>query len=340
MALTSVEKLREVFSMALEKRAPQVQDIITNSNAVLSVMKERGGWKVDAGGPTLRVPVRFAETGSYVRYTEDGFFNPVTKEIENDAEFEWKQAAVSIALTGTEILKNSGNATQLRNVYTSKMEAAEDELMDRFTEDLHGDGTEPNQIGGLQLAIPTTVGSGTYGGISRVTNTGWRTTTYDIDTDFTAESYTQLESTNVYDVFQKIVEQRSRGKKGPNLILCSAEFYRPFSNATQAIQRIVDTNSRLGQLGFTALKFHGVGKSIDVVLEGGIGSAMPANTAYFMDMSAIAFHVHPDRNFSKIGDKQMPINQDMVVQHIGFMGNLVMKNPIHFAKLYDSDPAS
>lgn len=342
MALTAVEKLREAFSNALEKRAPDVQDVVTNSNAITTVMKERGMWKVDAGGPTLRVPVRFGETGSYVRYNGSDFLNPAPKEIINDAEFEWKMAAVSIALTGEEILKNSGNATQIRNVFTTKMEAAEDELVDRFTEDLHGDGTADSgkQIGGLQLAIPTTTNSGTYGGFSRVDNAQWRTTTYDIDNDFTDYSYTQLTSSNVYHMFNIIIEARSRGKRGPDLIVSSAEHYHQFALATQAIQRIVDTDNNLGKLGFRSQKFYGSGKSVDVVCEGGIGSAMPANTSYFIDMKSLGFHVHPDRNFASLGPKQMPLNQDMVVQHVGFMGNLVMKNPIHMAKLYDSDPAS
>jgi hypothetical protein len=75
-----------------------------------------------------------------------------------------------------------------------------------------------------------------------------------------------------------------------------------------------------------------------VVLEGGIGSAMPSNTTYFIDTSAIKFRYHPDRNFVKFGGKQTPINQDAVVQHIGFFGNLTMNNPLHMAKLYDSSP--
>ena len=73
---------------------------------------------------------------------------------------------------------------------------------------------------------------------------------------------------------------------------------------------------------------------MDVVLEGGIGTAMPTNTAYFINRKGLAYYYHPDRNFQKFGGKQSPINQDMVVQHIGFMGELVLKNPIHMSKLY------
>jgi len=129
----------------------------------------------------------------------------------------------------------------------------------------------------------------------------------------------------------------SRGQKGPNLIACSAEHYITYSAATTNIQRINDENG-LGKLGFTSLKYYGGGKSVDVVLEGGIGTAMPANVSYFIDTSALKFRYHPDRNFVKFGGKQMPINQDAVVQHIGFYGNLTMSNPLHMAKLYDSTP--
>jgi hypothetical protein len=67
---------------------------------------------------------------------------------------------------------------------------------------------------------------------------------------------------------------------------------------------------------------------------------MPDDVTYFIDTKALRFRYHPDRNFVKFGGKQMPINQDAMVQHIGFFGNLTMNNPLHMAKLYDSDTAT
>jgi hypothetical protein len=214
--------------------------------------------------------------------------------------------------------------------------AAEQELTDRFVEDLHSDGTAANQIGGLQLAIPTVNTSGTYGSIDRA-NAVWQTSLYDIDSDFTG--ITQLSATTVKTIFDNIMIERSRGMKGPNLILASAQHYIAYTAATVAIQRIND-QSELGKLGFTSLKYYGGGKSVDVVLEGGIGSAMPDDVSYFIDVSALKFRYHPDRNFVKFGGKQMPVNQDAIVQHIGFFGELTMNNPLHMAKLYDTDTAS
>lgn len=333
MALNTNERLQEAFSLALEDRSQGYADLVSNSNAILYLMKKRGQFKTFSG-PTIRERLLYAESGTYTRYSGYQFLNPAPAELFNDAEFTPKLAAVSVTLSGEDILKNSGS-NQLLDIMEEHIAAAEVELVDRFVEDLHSNGTASNQIGGLQLAIPTTVDSGTYGGISRADNAIWRTTTYDANSAFSG--ITAVNSTTVKTIFDNIMIARSRGTKGPNVIVSSQEHYIAYTAATTAIQRINDENE-LGKLGFTNLKYYGSGKSVDVVLEGGIGSAMPSNTTYFIDTSAMKFRYHPDRNFVKFGGKQTPINQDAVVQHIGFFGNLTMSNPLHMAKLYDSSP--
>ena len=335
MPLTSTEKLQEAFSLALEERSVGYADLVSNANAILSVMKSRNQFK-EFSGPSIRERLLYNESGTYTRYSGYQFLNPAPAELFNDAEFTAKLAAVSVTLSGEDILKNSGKA-QLKNIMEEHISAAETELVDRFVEDLHSDGTASNQIGGLQLAIPTDPTSGTYGGISRADNTIWRTTTYDAHSAFSG--ITEVTSSTVKTIFDNIMIARSRGNKGPSLIACSAEHYIAYSAALTSIQRINDENA-MGKLGFTTLKYYGGGKSVDVLLEGGIGSAMPSNTSYFIDTSALKFRYHEDRNFVKFGGKQMPINQDAMVQHIGFYGNLTLNNPLHMAKLYDSTPGS
>ncbi len=332
MALNSNERLQEAFSLALEDRSKGYQDLVSNSNAILYLMKKKGGFK-KFSGPTIRERLLYNESGTYTRYSGYQYLNPSPAELFNDAEFTAKLAAVSVTLSGEDILKNSGS-NQLKDILEEHIMAAEQELVDRFVEDLHADGTANNQIGGLQLAIPTTVNSGTYGGISRADNAIWRTTSYDAHSAFTG--ITQVDSTTIKTIFDNVMIERSRGTKGPDCICCSQEHYIAYTGATTAIQRIQDENE-LGKLGFTNLKYYGAGKSVDVVLEGGIGSAMPADTTYFLDSKALRFRFHPDRNFVKFGGKQAPVNQDAIVQHIGFYGNLTLNNPLHVAKLYDSN---
>lgn len=340
MALNTNERLQEALSTAIEDRSPGYQDLVSNANVVLAVLKDKGMWKTFEG-PTIRETLLYGESGTFTRYSGYQFLNPKPAEILNDAEWTPKMGAVSVVLSGEDILRNSGSTAQLLNRMETHLEAAEQELMDRFAEDVHADGTADagRQITGLQAAIPTDPTTGTYGGISRASNTIWRTTAYDVDTYAWQTAATQVTGTTIKSIYNQIMIERSRGRKGPNLILASQEHYLAYQGATEAIQRITDGGG-VAKLGFPALKFYGAGKSTDIVLEGGIGSAMPSNVTYFVDSDCLRFRYHKDRNFSKFGGKQTPVNQDACVQHIGFMGELTMVNPLHMAKLYDSDPAS
>lgn len=331
MSIVSNDKLTEAFSLALEDRSAGYADLVSNSNAILAMMKKKGGWKTFSG-PTIRERLLYNESGTYVRYSGYEFLNPVPAELFNDAEYTPKLAAVSVTLSGEEILKNSGKA-QLKDVMEEHISAAEQELQDRFTEDLHGDGTADGgrQIGGLQLAVPTTPSTaGTYGGIDRNTVTQWRTGAY-TGTGLTGGA---LSAATIHDAFTQVLISSTRGKNGPNLIASDATQYRMFQQALVAIQRVTKEGES-GELGFPSLAFAGAGYNLDVVLEGGIGSAMPSGTSYFLKVGddGFKFRYHPDRNFVAFGGKQRPINQDAVVQHVGFYGNLTLANPLWQSKL-------
>lgn len=336
MALTTNERLQETLSLALEDRSPGYQDLVSNANAILYLMKKNGQFK-SFSGPKIRERLLYAESGTYKRYSHLQYLNPVRREIFNDAEWEPKLAAVSVVLSGEDILKNAGSA-QLLDIMEEKISAAETELVDRFVEDVHSNGTAENQIGGLQLALPTTVNSGSYGGISRVDNAIWRTFTYDAHSDFTGIG-TQVNSTTIQPMFLKIMIERQRGNQAPAVVAASAEHFAAYAAAVTAIQKINDEND-LGALGFSNLKFYGAGRSVPIVLEGGIGTAMPSDTSYFIDPKTLHFRYHADRNFEKFGGKLVPVNQDAVVQHIGWMGNITMSNPLFNGKFYDSNTGS
>jgi hypothetical protein len=330
--INATEAYQEALSLAFEDRSSDYQDLVSNSNVALFEMKKRGGWR-PYSGPYIRETLLFGESGTYTRHSGYDLLNPLPADLFNDAVFAPKSASVSVSMPMDQILDNAGS-NMIKDRFKAHVKAAEQELKDRFVEDLHSAGSETNQIGGLQMAVPTTP-TNDYGGISRNTYTIWRTTTYDANSAFSG--ITAVTSTTVKSIFNQIVIARSRGQKGPNLALCSTEHFLAYTAAVENIQRITD-NTEYSALGFTNLKYYGGGKSIDIVLEGGIGSAMPANTTYFLDMDSIAFRYNPDRNFEPYGGKRAPVNQDAIVQHIGFRGNLTLNNPLHNAKMYDSTP--
>ncbi len=334
--LTTTEKLQQAFSLALEDRSDGFEDLISNSNVFFHELERRGAWK-PFSGPTIRVRLLFAETGSIVRISGYQMLSPQPQDQFNDAEFEPKIMIGSMTASGEEILKNSGT-NQLKDLVTGKLEALENEIRDRWTEDLHSAGLLTNQMGGLQQMLPTTTNTGTYGGISRVDNAIWRPTTYNANSITVAgTAITAVSSTTIRPLLNHIIINHTRGTKGPNLFMMHGNHYQAFDASVLPLQRINDEN-RFGKQGFQSLVYFGAGRRCDIVLEGGIGSAMPADTTYFMDMDDFEVRYHPDLKFAKIGGKQMPVNQYAVVQHMGIMANIIMKNPLTNGKLYDSSP--
>ena len=101
-SIVSTERLQEVFSLALEDRSSGYADLVSNSNAILAKLKEKGGWK-SFSGPSIRERLLYNETGSYVRYSGYDFLSPTPAELINDAEYTPKMAAVSVVLSFEEV---------------------------------------------------------------------------------------------------------------------------------------------------------------------------------------------------------------------------------------------
>lgn len=328
----SSDKLSQAFSLALEDRSSETQDLVTNSNVVSAVLKKRGRMKTYSG-PTIRYRINYAQTGTITWYDGFSFLNPAPADLVQDAEFTPKMLAASPTISMEEILQNSGR-NQLMNVFDMYIDVAQGELKDEWNRSVHSSGTGygGKEMVGLQAAIPTDPTTGTYGGIAR-SNTWWRSNEFAIASDFTGIGTTFV-STTAYQIYEKVVIDTSRGKDGPTLILASSNHYTAFSAALTTIQRVMKSDGEASTLGFRGLAFAGAGKELEVILEGGIGTNMPASVSYFLDMDGMAVRYHPERNFKPFGGRQTPINQDAIVQHVGWMGELCVYNPLHQSKLY------
>jgi len=329
---------QQVLSMALEERSSSYEDLVSNNNALLAVMKRKGLWQTYSG-PRIRQTLQVGKQVAQWSSGYDRLLNPAI-DLFNDAFFEPKMVVVPIILSMQEILNNQGE-NQLMDVLDAYMSAAERALEDAMDAGLYGDGTANGgkQITGLATAVPITTTSGIYGGIDRANATIWRTNTFDAHS-FMAGS-TQVNSTTIRPMLNYVMTKQSRGRDYADLLIMSPEHYAAYDAATIAIQRQTNETS-LGKLGFSALEYIGGGKRAEIVLDGGIGSNMPANTTFGLNTDSFRLRYNADRNFDKLfdGDGQMPIDKDAVAQFIGWMGELTMTNPMFNWRLYDSVPAS
>jgi hypothetical protein len=337
--LTTNAQYQQILSMSLESRSSTYIDLVSNNNALLAVLKRKGLWQTYSG-PRIRQTLQVSKQVAQWYSGFDQLLNPAI-DLFNDAYFEPKMVVVPVILSMQEILNNEGE-NQLEDVLDAYMEAAERALEDAMDAGLYGDGSANGgkQITGLATAVPIITNSGNYGGFDRATATIWQTKTYDAQNMAVALG-TQVSATTIRPMLNYIMTKQSRGRDYADLLLMSPEHYAAYDAATVAIQRQTNETS-LGKLGFSALEYIGGGKRAEIVLDGGIGSNMPANTTFGLNTDSLRVRYHPSRNFDKVfkGDGMMPIDKDAIAQFIGWMGEITMTNPMLNWRFYDSNPAA
>lgn len=337
MPINPVRAYQQTLSAALAYYKPGIEDLVHNSNVVFNTARERGNYR-SFDGPEIRHHLEFAKQTPQWATGYDFLENPPIERY-NDAVFFPSAIYAPISFSGTELRANTGD--RMIPLMRNYIQSATADLVDGLEIAINGNGTAANgrDMVGLGAALPITVNSGTYGGISR-TVAEWQTTTWDADTDFPTIG-TQVTPTTIQPMIRAIMAKRSRGTRAADLLVMSEEHFNALEASMVAHQRIVNT-TRLGQLGFSALEFIAGGKRMDAVLAGGINASMPPNTTYGLESRSLYIYYRDEFNFDKLfdGDGLMPINQDAIAQYIGWEGQFVLGNPLFSWRFYDSDPNS
>lgn len=341
MSLTDDINYRQVLSTSMAYRLPGIQDLVFNSNPVTAELRKRGRFK-RFDGPEIRVSLMIDKfDGQWIAGYDK--FDIQAKEIVNDAVFTPKTLVVPFSLTGQEIRANRGNRTRVHNLLATYMENVENSAKDLWEISLHSDGTtaagrEMIGFGGALPIIPT---SGVYGGIDRGTHAIWRTATYDAQTDFTAQGITGWDSTTARKIIERVTALRSKGNRYPGLWIMDLDSYQALSAGMVAIQRIVKSDGGSATYGYNALEVATPAGNVDVVCATGVGTVMPANTAYALDLQALSVFERPGASWDLLfsGEGMQPINQDAIAQGIMWEGELVLENPRYSARVLTDPPA-
>ncbi len=310
--------LSEIVTTTLRDRSKVIADNNTNNNAILRRLNKRGNMKNWNGGRTIVQELDYAGNNTYTRYSGADILDISPQTVLTAAEFVPKQAAVSVNITGLEELQNSGPDAIL-DLLESRIRNAEGAMENGLATDMYSDGTASSgkQIGGLKLIVANT-NTNTVGGISGSTWSFWRNVSYSATANgspATAESATSIQSH-----WNDIWAQVTRGNDVVDLILASNGTYNFYQASLQPLQRF--TQSTDADAGFTSLKYHGA----DVVLDGGIGGNVPANTAYFLNTKYIFWRPHKDRNIVPLDDGRFSVNQDAMVKLIVWAGAMTVSS--------------
>jgi hypothetical protein len=318
--------ISDIIATNIQSRSGELADNVTNNNALLRRLKERGNVKTFSGGNVILQEIMYTDSATDNTNSYSGYevLNVSQNSPISAAQFSITQYAAAVSISGLEMIQNSGKEAII-DLLDGRMQVAEAQLANRISQDIYLDGTgnSGKNITGLGAAVPDAPATGTYGGINRATWSFWRSVAYSGVTNGLAA----VSASNIQKYMDSVAVQLIRGTDKPDLIVCDNNYYSLYLQSLQAIQRITDGgNSGVGA-GFASLKYYGAGMASDVVLDGGIGNDATANHMWFLNTKYLMFRPHVDRNFVPIGGERQAVNQDAIVKLIGWAGNMTSSGP-------------
>lgn len=299
----------DILATTIESRSRQIADNVTANNAMLTALSKKGKIKPFSGGTKILQELSFTENANGGWYSGYDILPVGVAEVISAAEYDIKQAAVPVVISGLEMLQNAGRERMI-DLMSGRLDVAESTLKNIISGGLYSDGSDAKSIDGLDIAISVATGD-TYGNINSTNFTFWENY-YDA---------TGGDNTAIQASMDAAWASLCRGADRPDLILCDNVAWASYVSSLQAQQRF--TSPDTGNLGFSAIKF----MDADVVLDGGIqiGSATGAasGTMFFLNTNYIHYRPHSARNMVPLSpNKRYATNQDAEVQILAWAGNL------------------
>ena len=302
----------ELVSTTFRKHRKEIKDNLSNRNALLKYMMDKGQKRTVDGGLSIVTPLDYAANSTYQRYSDWDTLNISQSDVISAAEYQWRQIAINVVASGRELRINSGES-QIINLAKARIKNALRSFNNNFSNDLYSAGTLTNQINGLQALIAD-VGTGTVGGIDSSAFPFWQNTVIDASNLSVTPSATTIESGLMLPAWLAT-------DRGPDdqvdLIVADNNYYSFFEASQLSLKRYNDTTK--GSAGFVTLKY----KNADVVYDG--NSGIPTNRMYFVNTNYLELVVHKDADMEQM-DEMRPVNQDGAVTTIIWMGNLTCSN--------------
>jgi hypothetical protein len=304
----------DIVATTIQNRSRQIADNVTKNNAILAKLNQRGNVRTISGGNVIFEELSFAENANGGFYSGYDLLPVAAQDVISAAEFQIKQYAVPVVMSGLEMLQNSGKE-QFIDLLEARLNVAESTMMNELSQSIYSNGTGSGgkEVTGLDAGVPSDPTTGTYGGIDRATWTFWRSKLY----DFSTSAGGNASAANIQAGMNNLWAQTTRGSDRVDLIVLDTNYWSFYLASLQAQQRF--TSPDTGNLGFPSIKF----MDADVVLDGGIGGFCPANTGFFLNTKYLKWRPHKDRNMVPLSpNRRYAINQDAEVQILAWAGNL------------------
>ena len=299
-----------LLSTTLANYRAQLTDNVFSARPLTYHLMDKGRIRMLNGGTKIVEPLIYGQNSTVASYSGYDTIALTAQDGISAAEYEWKQYAASIAISGIEEAKNNGEQ-EIINLLEAKIMQAEESMREGFNQMFFGDGTgntgkDWNGLGNIIEA------SGTVGGINRATagNEYWRS--YE---ENSAGALTLAQMATAYNSV-------SVGNDHPDMVLTTQTLFEKYEALLQPQLRYTDTKT--ADAGFQNLLFKAAPVTYDV--------HAPAGTMFFINSKYISLVGHSGKWFSQT-EFVRPENLDARYALIMCYGNLTCRNSAKQGKL-------
>jgi hypothetical protein len=318
-----------IISTTLKNYRPTLNDNLTNHQALTFQLNKKGYVREDRGGTTIVEPLLYGRNTTVKSYDGYDIIDTSPQEGITSAEFNWKQIAGSVTISGREEFINSGSKTQVISLLRAKMTQLEMSMQIEMNAQLQGDGTgnAGKDLTGLQLAIEDGNAWSTYGGIDSNAYAYWRNQWIGNNGGGTITFGT----TSTYGVLIRIMTTMynscMRGTIRPTLIVTDQQIYEIYEQFMQftSPNYQIPVDREMADAGFMNLAFKGVPMVFDQDNPGFAFGASNNHEMRFLNADFLRLVIGSGKNMVTT-DFQRPENQDARVAQTLWYGNLTCAN--------------
>lgn len=299
-----------LLSTTLANYRDQLTDNVFSDRVLTNHLMTKGRIRMLNGGTKIVEPLIYGQNSTVASYSGYDSISLTAQTGITAAEYEWKQYAASIAISGIEEAKNNGEQ-EIINLLEAKIMQAEESMREGFNTMFYADGTgnSSKDWNGLGNIIEA---SGTVGNINRATvgNEYWKS--YE---ENTSTALTLAQMATAYNTV-------SIGNDHPDLVLTTQTLFEKYEALLQPQLRYTD--AKTADAGFQNLLF----KAAPVVYD----AACTAGIMYFMNSKYITLVGHSGKWFQQTAFVR-PEDLDARYALIMCYGNLTCRNAKKQGKL-------
>jgi len=327
--------LDALFSLSVENSRKQLFDNISTSNAFWKRIIDNGAYESADGGTHIEEPLMYALGNAH---WFDGFdvlktdtINGITKAL-----YEWRQAAVSVVISGKELKQNKHKIVDL---FTSKIQQASLGIQELIPKAIF-QGNKPNGGTIVDAVVDGDLGATgintlasmvhyspssalTVGNIAQgdSANSWWRNQTQ----DFSGSSFDT--GTEVLAGLTQLYQRCTRGPGGsPDFAITDEETYSILEGILyNRTRHPISTNQ---EFPFNNIVWKGMTIVTDEFMHdaaNGNTNTTTAGTLYMLNTQFWKIRYESDSDFVTT-DPRTPTSQDAMVKFILWMGNMTCNN--------------